>query len=197
MPLARVRAQVGVPEVPDRGFRPPRPGHDGRHRAAASTRWTEASASPDAPSAATTCVTPGPAATATHRPRARSAHPRPEAAGDRPAPAETESARCALSQRVRHRAVPATVLGHHAQLDQRADRPVRAQDRVGELEQRVRPRAVQDLSGEFLDRRQRVGCSHSMAVSCERLALYHAPGALCYRGNAGRAPRSTCYWPGA
>jgi hypothetical protein len=38
-----------------------------------------------------------------------------------------------------HRAVPPAVLGHQGQLDQRADRPVGAQHRVGQLEQRIRP----------------------------------------------------------
>jgi hypothetical protein len=45
-----------------------------------------------------------------------------------------------VAQRVIHRAVPAAVLAHQRQLDQRTDRPVGAQHRVGQLEQRIRPR---------------------------------------------------------
>jgi hypothetical protein len=39
--------------------------------------------------------------------------------------------------------VPAAVLGHQRQIDQRADRSVGAQHRIGQLEQRV-ARAVND-----------------------------------------------------
>jgi hypothetical protein len=43
------------------------------------------------------------------------------------------------SRRVIHHAVPAAVLGHQGQLDQRGDRPVSAQHRLGQLEHRIRP----------------------------------------------------------
>jgi hypothetical protein len=48
----------------------------------------------------------------------------------------------AMGQRVIHRAVPTSMLSGQRQLDQRTDRAIRAQDRVGELERRARPRGV-------------------------------------------------------
>jgi hypothetical protein len=45
----------------------------------------------------------------------------------------------ALVERVIHRAVPATVLGHQGQINQRPDRTISAQHRIGQLEQYVRP----------------------------------------------------------
>jgi hypothetical protein len=46
----------------------------------------------------------------------------------------------AVAERVVHRAVPAAILGHQGQLDQRTNRAIGAQHGVRELEQRVRPR---------------------------------------------------------
>jgi hypothetical protein len=45
-----------------------------------------------------------------------------------------------MTQRVVHRAVPAAMLGHQRQIHQRTDRPIGAQHRIGQLEQRIRPR---------------------------------------------------------
>ena len=46
----------------------------------------------------------------------------------------------ARGQRVLHGATPAATLGDQGQLNQRGHRPVGAQQRLGRLEQRVRPR---------------------------------------------------------
>ena len=45
-----------------------------------------------------------------------------------------------MVQRVVHRPVPAPMLGHQRQLDQRRHRPISAQHRLGQLEQRISPR---------------------------------------------------------
>ncbi len=45
----------------------------------------------------------------------------------------------AVIDRVVHRPVPTPVLGRERQLDQRRHRAVRAQHRVGQLEERIRP----------------------------------------------------------
>ncbi len=59
-----------------------------------------------------------------------------------------------------HRAVPAPVLGRQAQLDQRLDRPVRAQQCVGEFEKRVTAlvQAVVELDPKVGQQAQRGTC---------------------------------------
>ena len=78
---------------------------------------------------------------AAHRRPARSAR-RPPAGQRQPGqrPAQPTGLDPALVERVIHRAVPAAVLGHQRQLHQRPHRAVGAQHRVGQLEQRIRPR---------------------------------------------------------
>jgi hypothetical protein len=57
-------------------------------------------------------------------------------------PTESLRGNRAMGQRVIHRAVPTSMLSDQRQLDQRTERAIRAQDRVGELERRARPRGV-------------------------------------------------------
>jgi hypothetical protein len=54
--------------------------------------------------------------------------------------AQTRRFQPAVTERVVHRSVPAPVFGHRRQIDQRPHRPVGAQHRIGQLEQRVCPR---------------------------------------------------------
>jgi hypothetical protein len=68
-----------------------------------------------------------------------------------PQPGDIESASC---QRVIHTAVTTAMLGHQRQPDQRGHRPVRAQHRLTQLEQRICPRAR--ASVELLPERRQV-----------------------------------------
>ena len=82
------------------------------------------------------------AATGRHRRPARSARRRPAAAAARQRPAQPPDLDPPVVEPVIHRAVPAAVLGHQRQIHQRAHRAISAQHRIGQLEQRIRPRGA-------------------------------------------------------
>jgi hypothetical protein len=54
----------------------------------------------------------------------------------------------AMVQRVVHRPVPAPMLGHQRQLDQRPHRPISTQHRISQLEQRIRPRGQREVEDQ-------------------------------------------------
>ncbi|GIF09310.1 hypothetical protein Asi03nite_68480 [Actinoplanes siamensis] len=83
-------------------------------------------------------------------------------AGSGQQPAQPPYIDTSLVERVIQGAVPAPVLGRQRQIDQRFDRPVRAQHRVGQLEQRIRPR-VQTPVDLLPESRQQIDCFHSGA----------------------------------